>query len=61
MATFTKKKTAYRCERCSHEWEPRGPRKENRPKGLAAGATVKPKQCPHCKSAYWETKKPGGK
>jgi len=30
----------YRCERCNHEWIPRGPEQE-------------PSVCPKCKSAYW--------
>ena len=32
----------YRCERCSHEWIPRGARN-----GLG------PNVCPRCKSPYW--------
>ena len=44
------------CERCQHEWEPRGPRAENRPRGASEG-DLKPRICPHCKSAYWETAK----
>jgi hypothetical protein len=31
----------FRCERCSHEWIPRG------------GAEDEPKVCPSCKSPYW--------
>jgi len=30
----------YRCQRCSHEWLPRG--------------TSEPKVCPTCKSPYWD-------
>lgn len=30
----------YRCERCNHEWIPRGPARE-------------PFVCPKCKSPYW--------
>jgi hypothetical protein len=30
----------WRCERCSHEWVPRG--------------KAKPRICPKCKSAYWD-------
>jgi len=30
----------YKCERCSHEWQPR---KEDYPR-----------TCPKCKSAYWD-------
>ena len=43
MATFTKRITVYRCERCGHEWTPRN---TNRP----------PKVCPNptCKSPYWD-------
>ena len=35
----------YRCERCAHEWIPRGDHDGD------------PKQCPGCKSALWETPK----
>lgn len=35
----------YRCERCSHEWIPRGEYEGD------------PKQCPKCKSAHWDTPK----
>ena len=31
----------FRCERCSHEWIPRG------------GADDEPRVCPNCKSPYW--------
>lgn len=31
----------FRCERCGHEWVPRGAKK--------------PKVCPKCKSPYWDT------
>ncbi len=34
----------YRCERCSHEWIPRGGERGER------GPAV----CPDCKSAYWD-------
>jgi hypothetical protein len=30
----------YRCERCEHEWVPRGKEQE-------------PRVCPKCKSPYW--------
>ncbi len=33
----------YRCERCSHEWIPRG------------GAEKEPRVCPKCRSPYWNT------
>lgn len=43
MAVITK--TAYRCERCGHEWVPRD-------------ATVaEPRVCPKCKSPYWNMKR----
>ena len=32
----------YRCERCSHEWIPRGESKQE------------PATCPKCKSPYWD-------
>lgn len=35
----------FRCERCSHEWIPRGDNEND------------PKVCPKCKSAYWDTPK----
>ena len=41
MAVFEKTVTAYRCERCGHEWIPR---KEGNPL---------PTVCPKCKSPYW--------
>lgn len=33
----------YRCERCEHEWIPRGDPEQE------------PKVCPKCKSPYWDT------
>jgi predicted Zn-ribbon and HTH transcriptional regulator len=40
----------FRCERCEHEWLPRGDKE--------------PRVCPKCKSPYWDRprqhKKPGG-
>lgn len=33
----------YRCDRCAHEWIPRGESEEE------------PRVCPKCKSAYWNT------
>ena len=35
----------YRCERCAHEWIPRG------------DYEGEPRQCPKCKSARWDTPK----
>lgn len=35
----------YRCERCAHEWIPRGEHHGD------------PRQCPKCKSAHWDTPK----
>jgi len=32
----------YRCERCGHEWVPRG------------DVSVEPRVCPKCKSPYWD-------
>jgi uncharacterized protein with PIN domain len=56
MAEIVMKMSGHRCERCGHEWVPRGPRAENRPKGKA-GESAKPRLCPKCKSPYWETAK----
>lgn len=33
----------FRCDRCDHEWIPRG------------AADTEPRVCPGCKSAYWNT------
>ena len=41
MAIFQKTVTAYRCERCGHEWIPR---KDDAPL---------PVVCPSCKNPYW--------
>ncbi len=35
----------YRCDRCGHEWIPRGE------------AEREPRTCPHCKSAHWNAPK----
>jgi len=43
MAVFKKTVTAYRCERCKHEWIPRSKIKKL------------PIVCPKCKSPYWNT------
>ena len=37
----------YRCERCEHEWLPRGGKN--------------PKVCPKCKSPYWDTPRKSAK
>lgn len=39
MATIEKLVKAYRCERCGHEWTPRG--------------EEEPRACPKCKNPYW--------
>lgn len=52
--------TGYRCERCGHEWVPRGPRKENVLRG-SHGDEQKPALCPNCKSPYWQTPKPAAR
>lgn len=41
MAVLTRRVTAYRCERCAHEWLPR-----------VQGADL-PTVCVRCKSPYW--------
>jgi rubrerythrin len=40
MGTIEKTVTFYVCERCGHEWYPRG--------------EEKPRVCPKCKSPYWD-------
>jgi uncharacterized protein with PIN domain len=61
MAAITMKVAGYRCERCGHEWQARGPRAENVPRGMAA-EDVKPKLCPKCKSVHWDVPRhPTGK
>ena len=52
MAEITIKVPGYRCERCKHEWVARTPRNAKVKKGAEL---PKPKLCPHCKSAWWET------
>ena len=52
MAEITIKVHGYRCERCGHEWVARGSRNVKPKKGAELS---KPKQCPKCKSAWWET------
>ena len=49
MAVFKKTVTAYRCERCKHEWIPRKMIKEL------------PTVCPKCKSPYWNRPKKDAK
>ncbi len=39
--------TEYTCERCGHVWVPR--------------KAERPRICPHCKSAWWDEKRPGKK
>ena len=43
MAKIEIKVKGYRCERCGHEWTPRG--------------LKEPKVCPKCKSPYWNVPK----
>ncbi len=38
----------YRCERCGHEWVPRG------------GGDSEPRVCAKCKSPYWNTPRTRG-
>ncbi len=40
MGEVQKTVTFYVCERCGHEWYPRG--------------AEKPRVCPSCKSPYWD-------
>lgn len=39
----------YRCERCGHEWVPRGSKN--------APLDTRPRICPKCKTAWWDTPK----
>ncbi len=41
---------AFKCLRCEHEWIPRVSMAE-----LTSIIKNKPRICPHCKSAYWDT------
>ncbi len=50
MAVYFKSVTAYRCERCRHEWLPR--------RALEQGGAL-PTVCPKCKSPYWNKPKDG--
>jgi predicted Zn-ribbon and HTH transcriptional regulator len=52
MAEITIKVPGYRCERCGHEWVARSPR--NVAPGKKKGEPPKPRQCPACKSAWWD-------
>jgi len=40
--TWTKKISGYLCKRCGHKWLPR---------------IKDPRQCPKCKTAYWDKEK----
>ena len=46
------KVSAFKCERCGHIWLPR-----NATDKLNNLEAEKPKVCPKCKSAYWNTPK----
>jgi hypothetical protein len=41
------------CERCGHEWIAR--RSRNLPRGELPAELPKPRLCPRCKSAWWDT------
>jgi predicted Zn-ribbon and HTH transcriptional regulator len=47
----------YRCERCGHEWIARAARNSPSGKPKKGAAIAKPRQCPKCKSAWWDTPK----
>jgi predicted Zn-ribbon and HTH transcriptional regulator len=47
--------TGYRCERCGHEWVPRRSRNLPPSKATKKGVAPPPRQCPRCKSAWWDT------
>jgi predicted Zn-ribbon and HTH transcriptional regulator len=55
VAEIVMKVAGYRCERCQHEWIARRPR--NMPAGKAPKKMPKPRICPKCKSAWWDTPK----
>ena len=42
-----------KCERCGHEWIAR--RSRNLPRGETPELLPKPRMCPRCKSAWWDT------
>jgi hypothetical protein len=44
-----------KCERCGHEWIAR--RSQNLPSGVSLAELPKPRMCPRCKSAWWDTPK----
>lgn len=52
MAEIIIKVPGYRCERCGHEWIARKPRVG--PAKTKKGKPPKPRQCPKCKSAWWD-------
>jgi len=45
----------HRCERCGHEWIARRPRNLPMQKDAPIKKMPKPRLCPSCKSAWWET------
>lgn len=55
VAVIQIKVPGYRCERCGHEWIARSPR--NGPAGKPGAKQPKPRICPKCKSAWWDTPK----
>jgi hypothetical protein len=54
MAEITIKVPGYRCERCGHEWIARAPRNAAPGKPKKGEDPPKPRQCPACKSAWWD-------
>jgi predicted Zn-ribbon and HTH transcriptional regulator len=52
VAEITLKVPGYRCERCGHEWIARRPRNMV---GKSPKKMPKPRICPACKSAWWDT------
>lgn len=55
MAEITIKVPGFRCERCGHEWIARQPRSGPSKPPKKGSKPPKPRQCPHCKSAWWDT------
>ncbi|MBI2393559.1 MAG: hypothetical protein HYV09_28530 [Deltaproteobacteria bacterium] len=53
MAAVVLRVAGFRCERCAHEWIPRQPR--NLPPVRGKKDVPKPRICPRCKSAWWDT------
>jgi DNA-directed RNA polymerase subunit RPC12/RpoP len=43
----------YRCQRCEHEWVPRG-LKPSADGGKPEESAETPRVCPKCKSPYWD-------